>query len=111
MTTKKMNAGLFSQIAIAMSASVLLSSANAACLVDQPEIGDIGPASELVCESISNVSTNADIRIVDREIHSPDHVTVRVEHDGKMIGLDYQFAGFQWRYSAGTDVALRSFNQ
>ena len=71
-------------------------SANAACLTDPPEIGDIGPGSELVCQELTQRFPGATLAVEGRSIHSPTDVKVSASVDGRPILLAYRLAGFTW---------------
>ncbi len=76
---------------ILISLSLTVSSASyGACQLDSPEIGDIGPGSELVCNMLESRVPNSDIAILDRKIHSPNTVSVIVMMDGKPETLEYK---------------------
>jgi hypothetical protein len=73
---------------------------SAACSTDQPELGDIGPSAELVCQGALAALPRG--RAGGREplIHSPTAVSVEASVDGKPISLSYVLAGFRWRLDA-----------
>ncbi|NEX23116.1 hypothetical protein G3480_22925 [Thiorhodococcus mannitoliphagus] len=71
--------------------------ANAVCIKDQPEIGDIGPSSERVCEALARRFPEAAIAIEDRSIRSPTAVSVDASVDGKPISLTYVLSGYSWQ--------------
>jgi hypothetical protein len=71
--------------------------ANAVCMTDQPEIGDIGPSSELVCEALALRFPDAAMAVEDRSIRSPTAVSVDASVDGKPISLPYVLSGYTWR--------------
>ena len=62
----------------------------ATCTPDAPEIGDIGPDSQRVCEQLASQFPQSDIAILDRSIHSPEAVSVMVSLDGRQQSLEYQ---------------------
>lgn len=70
--------------------------ANATCVTDPPEIGDIGPGSGLVCQELMQHYPDAAIAVVGRSIHSPTEVTVTASVDGRPILLAYRLTGFTW---------------
>ena len=67
------------------------------CSPDQPEIGDIGPSSEVVCRELQQRFPDAPSAVEDRIIVSPNAVTIRVSVDGVERSLDYALEGFTWR--------------
>lgn len=70
--------------------------ANATCLTDPPEIGDIGPSSGLVCQELAQRYPGAALAVVGHSIHSPTEVGVRASVDGRTVPLRYTLAGFEW---------------
>ena len=73
-----------------------------ACWLDSPEIGDIGPGSQLVCNMLESRFPHSDIAILDRTIHSHNSVSVIVAVDGQPESLDYQLTGADWKLIAPT---------
>lgn len=71
--------------------------ANATCLMDSPEIGDIGPGSELVCNEFALRYPDAELAVVGRAIHSPTEVSVFGLVDGGEVSFVYRLSGFNWR--------------
>jgi hypothetical protein len=67
-----------------------------ACITDQPELGDIGPSAELVCQALSRRFPEAKLAVENRSIHSPTAVTVETSVDGRPISLSYILAGYAW---------------
>jgi hypothetical protein len=78
---------------------------NAACLTDPPEIGDIGPSSELVCNALERRFPKAASAVEGRAIHSPTAVSVAVTVDGEPMTLRYGLSGYAWRLDE-TDVRV-----
>jgi len=78
--------------------TVLLSSsaAHAACLPDSPELGDIGPDSQLVCMMLESHSPNSKISVIDRKIQSHKRMSVIVDVDGRTESLNYTLIGADW---------------
>jgi hypothetical protein len=70
--------------------------ANAACVTDPPEIGDIGPGSGLVCQELTQRYPGAALAVDGRSIHSPTEVGVTASVDGRPILLAYRLTGFTW---------------
>lgn len=73
---------------------------SAACLTDQPELGDIGPSAELVCQALSLRFPEAELAVENRAIHSPNAVSVEALVNGKPISLSYVLSGYAWRLDA-----------
>ena len=71
-------------------------SANAACLTDPPEVGDIGPGSGLVCQELAQRYPGAALAVEDRAIHSPSEVGVTASVDGSAVLLHYTLTGGEW---------------
>lgn len=69
----------------------------AACLPDSAEIGDVGPDSEIVCTELETRLPQSDIVVVDRNIHSPNSVSVIVMVDGQTESLEYKLIGPDWK--------------
>ena len=67
-----------------------------ACLPDAPEIGDVGPGSELVCDMLESRIPDSNIAILDRKINSPNTVSVIVMLDGQSKTLEYKLKGADW---------------
>ena len=44
---------------------------NAGCVIDAPEIGDIGPSSELVCRELESRVPGSILVVESRNVHSP----------------------------------------
>ena len=70
--------------------------ANASCVTDPPEMGDIGPGSGLVCQELAQRFPGAALAVEGRSIHSPTEVRVTASVDGRPILLDYRLAGIEW---------------
>ena len=73
------------------------SGANAVCVPDPPEIGDIGPSSERVCLELEHRFPGAALAVENRLIHSPTAVSVVAAVDGKPVSLRYQLFGWAWQ--------------
>ncbi|MCG6897845.1 MAG: hypothetical protein LJE60_12170 [Thiocapsa sp.] len=91
MTKQRLSIGLCLAAGLATA-----SAAQAACRADPPEIGDIGPDSELVCRGLEQRFPNAELAVEGRSIHTPTEVTVRVSVDGEERPLRFSLAGFTW---------------
>jgi hypothetical protein len=70
---------------------------SAACVNDTPEIGDIGPASELVCKELDRRFPNAALAVETRSLQSPIQVTVLVSVDGAPLQMHYDLNGYSWK--------------
>ena len=68
----------------------------AECLSGNWEIGDTGPGSSRVCETLEAQFPEASLAVVDRRIHSADEVSVVVTVDGRAQALDYRLIGADW---------------
>ena len=81
-------------------------SAQATCVPDAPEFGDIGPSSEIVCGQLESRFTGAELAVEGRSIHSPTEVTVLTTVDGKPVPMRYDLIGYTWRLGAvGSNTA------
>lgn len=92
--------------------------AQATCLTDAPEIGDIGPGSELVCDQLGERFTGAELAVEGRSIQSPTQVSVLASVEGTQLRMRYELIGYAWQLSAtendvadaetpGADLTLR----
>lgn len=80
--------------------------ASANCVTDAPEIGDIGPDSDLVCKALEGQFPGAAVTVEGRAIHSPTEVSVTASVDGRPVSLNYELTGYAWRLDqAATRVA------
>ncbi len=79
------------------SLSLVAFDTSAKCILDAPEIGDIGPSSELVCRELDRRYPGATTGVEDRTILSPKTVAVQVSVDGEPMVLGYELAGFSWK--------------
>jgi hypothetical protein len=68
----------------------------AMCTPDSPEIGDIGPVSELVCRDLEKRFPGAITAVENRTIRSPERVEILVSVDGESMVLGYALDGFVW---------------
>jgi len=87
------------------SALALLSlafGAHAACVPDPPELGDIGPSSELVCDRLEHQFPGAPTAVTGRSIHSPTQVSVFASVNGRRVSLDYELFGYRWELDEAT---------
>jgi len=72
-------------------------SARATCMPDAPEIGDIGPSSEVVCRQLESHFAGAKLAVQGRAIHSPTDVSVLTSVDGTPVRMGYELTGYTWR--------------
>ena len=75
-------------------------SAQATCVPDAPEIGDIGPSSEVVCGQLDRRFSGTKSVVEGRAIHSPTEVSVRASVDGTPVRMGYELTGYTWRLTA-----------
>ena len=75
-------------------------SAQAACVTDAPEIGDIGPSSEVVCDQLEGRFDGAVLVVEGRSIHSPTEVSVHASVDGTPVRMRYELTGYTWHLDA-----------
>jgi hypothetical protein len=71
--------------------------ARATCVNDPPELGDIGPASELVCGELERRFPGAALAVEGRSIQSPTEVSVITSVDGTPVVMNYELVGYSWR--------------
>ena len=74
--------------------------AQATCVTDAPEIGDIGPSSEVVCGQLEGRFAGADLAVEGRSIDSPTEVSVLTSVDGTPMRMHYALTGYTWRLTA-----------
>ncbi|MBK1630918.1 hypothetical protein CKO31_09220 [Thiohalocapsa halophila] len=82
--------------------------ASAACTKDAPEVGDIGPASELVCAELQRRYGGSELAVEGRSIHSPNAVSVHASVNGTAVPMRYELVGHQWHLDAGGAAAVRA---
>jgi hypothetical protein len=82
---------------LALTILPLAFATHAACVTEPPEIGDIGPDSELVCNALEQRFPGATLAVVNRSIHSPSQVSVAASVNGRPITLRYELSGYTWR--------------
>ena len=75
--------------------------ARASCTNDAPEVGDIGPASELVCAELEQRYSASELSVEGRSIHSPNAVSLHVLVNGTPRSMRYELIGYQWHLDAG----------
>ena len=91
---------LFQIIALLASFSVM-GVVQATCQADDPEIGDIGPNSNRVCETLHRDFPNATINVVDRKIQTSTDVIVMARIDGKPLSIEYWLVNADWINNPG----------
>jgi len=69
----------------------------AACISVPPEIGDIGPDSQLICTRLEAGFPQKNIVVIDRKIHSPNSISVSVTVEGQSESLGYKLIGADWK--------------
>jgi hypothetical protein len=83
----------------------IAASVQATCVTDSPEIGDIGPGSELVCRQLEDRFTSDALMVLDRTIRSPTEVTVLVSVNGAPVEMQYELIGYTWQ-ATGTELGI-----
>ncbi len=73
--------------------------ANAGCLPDSVELGDIGPESQLVCEKLESMYPDKHIVITGRELMSHNDVTILLTVEAQEVSLNYRLVGADWKLS------------
>jgi hypothetical protein len=89
--------------ALVLAALMLTLHANAVCVNDAPEIGDIGPASELVCGELERLFPGSALAVENRKIHSPAAVSVLTSADGMPLAMRYELVGLVWHLVGNAD--------
>jgi hypothetical protein len=85
--------------------SIVATGAQAKCLLDSPEIGDIGPGSELVCRYLEEQFPGADLAVQERQFHTQNKVSIQASVDGKSTRIDYELIGADWKVITSPKVA------
>ena len=88
---------------LVLSTVLIAFDANAGCMLDAPEIGDIGPSSELVCQELEQRFPGSTLAVDGRTIQSPDQVSVQASVNSEPVTLRYSLDGFAWRPAPGGD--------
>lgn len=68
----------------------------AACTPDTVEIGDTGPDSSQICQKLQQRYPDAQLEILDRQIHTAESVSIVVSVDGEIQPLGYRLVGADW---------------
>ncbi len=79
--------------------------AQATCVPDAPEIGDIGPSSEVVCDQLEDRFAGAELAVEGRSILSPTQVSVLASVDGRPLQMHYTLIGYTWDLTAAKTSA------
>lgn len=79
--------------------------AHATCVTDAPEIGDIGPGSDLVCDQLRDQFPGAALAVENRVISSPTSVSVIASVNRAPIHLRYDLSGYVWDLTS-TDTGM-----
>jgi hypothetical protein len=95
-STSKPNSNVVCSL-LALSLLPIAASVQASCLPDSPELGDIGPGSELVCRQLEDRFASAELTVLDRTIRSPTEVTVVASVNGTPLQIRYEFIGYSWQ--------------
>jgi hypothetical protein len=82
---------------LVLSLLPIAASVQASCITDSPEIGDIGPGSDLVCRQLEGRFASADLAVLDRTIRSLTEVTVHASVNGTLVQMQYELIGHSWR--------------
>jgi len=90
---------------LVLSLLPIAASVQANCVTDSPELGDIGPGSELVCRQLEGRFATGDLAVLDRTIRSPTDVTVVVSVDGTPVQMHYELIGYTWQLN-GTEHSI-----
>jgi hypothetical protein len=91
---------------LVLSTVLFACDANAGCLIDAPEIGDIGPSSEIVCRELERRFPGSILTVEGRSIHSAQEVSVQASVNSEPVALTYSLDGFAWHPSdRSADVA------
>ena len=90
---------------LVLSLLPIAASVQATCITDSPEIGDVGPGSELVCRQLAGRFVSGDLAVMDRTIRSPTDVTVVVSVDGAPVQMHYELIGYTWQLN-GTEHSI-----
>jgi len=75
---------------------IATSGVQAQCLVDSPEVGDIGPTSDQVCTYLEQRFPTSELQVRSRKIRSPKYVSLLVSVDGKPDRIEYELGGMNW---------------
>jgi hypothetical protein len=102
-TTKSNSPAIWNMLILSLLP--ITAGAQVTCITDAPEIGDIGPGSELVCRQLEGRFATADLAVLDRTIRSPTDVAVVVSVDGTPVRMHYELIGYTWRLNTAEQGA------
>jgi hypothetical protein len=74
----------------------IATTSQAACQAGSPEIGDIGPAGESVCEALQHEFPGAEIQLYNRKFLATNHVIISAKIDDKPYSIDYRLDNYNW---------------
>ena len=83
---------------------LISSLAMADCTPASPEIGEIGPSSELVCRELQRRFPASMTAVESRTILSPTQVAIKVSVNGQTTVLRYELAHFAWKLTTPEDA-------
>lgn len=86
-------------LSLALSLSTVV---NGSCLPDPPELGDIGPDSNVVCQLLESWLPESNIAILDRNFPAYDTVSITVEVDGRHETIEYKLERADWKLTKST---------
>jgi hypothetical protein len=84
---------------LVLGALYLAFDASAQCVIDTPEMGDIGPSSERVCSALEQRFPTATLAVENRIPDSPEAVSVLVRINGQRTALRYELSRGTWSLS------------
>jgi hypothetical protein len=82
----------------AFSLALLLTTtgAYAACIGDSLEIGDIGPAADLLCSSLDAKHPGQTVEITQRHVQSGERISIDYSVSQQKHQVDYRLVGADW---------------
>jgi hypothetical protein len=87
----------FPSVSVSVLASfAIAATAQAACQADAPEIGDIGPDGESVCDALVREFPAAEIQLYNRKFLASNHVIIAAKIDDKPYSIDYRVDNNTW---------------
>ena len=84
------------RIVFVLASFTVVGIGHAAFRADEPQIGDLGPDGEYVCETLEKAFPSADIQLYSREILATDRVIVRAKSDVKPYSIDDHLVNADW---------------
>ena len=91
-----MNIHFPSVIVTVLASFAIAANVQAACQADDPEIGDLGPAGEFVCDALEYEFPGAEIQLYNRKILATNHVIIAAKIDDKPYSIDYRLDKNTW---------------